>query len=613
VNSFSVGSKRVAIRRIIGGAVFGLILHTLPLHGQLPPLPSEQDTVVRADTTDPTGLLLEKDEDTKVRLPVAPRMGTADLLPPHSRVLFPRDSIDFMNAETVGDVLSEIPGVFMWRGGWLGRAELPNFLGRGATSVEWIVDGVPYTPMGLDSLSVDPTTLPLGFVERIEVERLPGLLRVHLMLRQHNLLAPWTRIGVARGTYDQALYEGMLQKRARSGLGFALGASYTISEGFKEFVGNSQISHGWLEGSYIPSERFGARVRYRLSAPERDPSYRETGTASDTVARALDGNRKDVEARVFLRQRPDLLGNQADFIISRSSWALDSTLEQSLLRVGAVVSMRGPTRSLGASLWYGSRWTQLDARVRGGWSPTEHLSAAVEGALQQHTDSRNSRWVLLRGGLTLPLGASLSGAWRLGQQVARPKILGDTAQSLSDREIRFGFDRSWIGAEVSYTRLAQFQPVSFYQFAQIDSIATPGSVEWLTASARLAPRQWLTLQGWYSTPRRGEPEGMPPTHSMITATIRSKFLRTFPSGIFDLKLELAVENWGTGTLGRDVVGDPVTINGATFMRGLIQMRFSQFIIYYDRYNLANTRSSYIPGLRQPTQGYTFGVRWAFLN
>ena len=45
-----------------------------------------------------------------------------------------------------------------------------------------------------------------GFVERIEIERLPGLLRVHLMLRQHNLLAPWTRIGVARGTYDQALY-----------------------------------------------------------------------------------------------------------------------------------------------------------------------------------------------------------------------------------------------------------------------------------------------------------------------------------------------------------------------------------------------------------------------
>ncbi|MEK7380720.1 MAG: hypothetical protein AAB075_06895 [Gemmatimonadota bacterium] len=38
-----------------------------------------------------------------------------------------------------------------------------------------------------------------------------------------------------------------------------------------------------------------------------------------------------------------------------------------------------------------------------------------------------------------------------------------------------------------------------------------------------------------------------------------------------------------------------------------------FTLYYDRYNLANTRLTYHPGLRQPAQAYTFGIRWSFLN
>jgi hypothetical protein len=43
------------------------------------------------------------------------------------------------------------------------------------------------------------------------------------------------------------------------------------------------------------------------------------------------------------------------------------------------------------------------------------------------------------------------------------------------------------------------------------------------------------------------------------------------------------------------------------------MQFGGFIIYYDRYNMLDTRSTYIPGFRIPTQAATFGVRWAFYN
>lgn len=627
----SFSSLGSSIARWLCPAAVGLaLLCPAWLRAQVPP-PAPVDSVGRpvvdttgrppVDTTDQTGMLLRAEEDTRVRVPVAPRIGIANLLPVNSRIILTRDSIDFMNAETVGDVLSEVPGVFLWRGGWLGRAEAPNYLGRGATSVEWVIDGVPYTQLGFDSLTVDPSLLPIGWVDRIEIEQLPGLLRVHLMFREQDVLAPWTRLSVARGTFEQARYEGILQKRAARGMGYTLGVSYNISNGFNQDVGTFQNANVWLETSYVPSDRFGARLRYRLTSPDRDPGFREGVTPRDTLSRPLRSDQSDLEARVFLAQRSDGLGRQVDFLVTRSSWAYDTLripyseprISQQLIRAGVVMTHRWADRSLGGQVFYGSRWTKFDARANAGFSLTERVSASLEGAWQLHQDRRSSYWGLARAGVALPLGGALSGAWRVGQVVAMPSVPGDQAQSLSDRELTASLEQSWIGARASYTRTAAFSPVPYYQFVQVDTIGAHGPTEWVTAHLRLAPKQWLVFQGWYATPLTTGPEGIPPDHSILTAAIRSKFLRTFPSGIFDLKLEFAAENWGTGTLGRDGQGDPVVLAGATVLRGLIQMRLGPFILYYDRYNLANTKLGYHPGLRQPANPYTFGIRWSFLN
>src|SRR6185503_13991740 len=111
------------------------------------------------------------------------------------------------------------------------------------------------------------------------------------------------------------------------------------------------------------------------------------------------------------------------------------------------------------------------------------------------------------------------------------------------------------------------------------------------------------LESWYSDPI-GEvaPEGLPPTHSVNAATIRSKFLRQFPSGIFDLKLRLSLETWGTGVIGRDSLGAPIGLQGATFLRSLVQVQLDRFYIYLDRTNLGSTNLTYVPGFRIPSYG-----------
>jgi hypothetical protein len=101
----------------------------------------------------------------------------------------------------------------------------------------------------------------------------------------------------------------------------------------------------------------------------------------------------------------------------------------------------------------------------------------------------------------------------------------------------------------------------------------------------------------------------------VNATIQSKFLPTFKSGIFNLKLQASMESWGTGVLARDTSGAAVTHRGATQFRAYIGLQIGAFTAYYDRYNLLGARDDlgYVPRLAVPAYASTFGVRWEFLN
>jgi hypothetical protein len=221
--------------------------------------------------------------------------------------------------------------------------------------------------------------------------------------------------------------------------------------------------------------------------------------------------------------------------------------------------------------------------------------------------------VALAAGLRPVRGVSLTGTARLGNVVAAPSILSDTAQRLRDFEASLAWDRERFGAEVRYTRTSAFNPFAYADFLELPSLAPSPEVDWLTASARVAPLRWLTLQSWYSDPRKGTVDGVPPTHSVSTATIRSKFMRAFPSGVFDLKLQLGMESWGQGTIGRDVLGVPVNLRGATFFTSLVEFQIQSFSLYWQRGNLSATKLTYVPGFRLPAFGSNFGVRWEFVN
>lgn len=564
------------------------------------------------DTVDYTARFLEAQGQVALRVPVLAPLEPAGPRPALTRTVFTRDSIEWGHATTVGDLLSQVPGVFLWRGGFTGRPEPVNFQARGAGSTEYYLDGLPYVPAGVDSVAVDPALLSISFLERMEVERWPGLLRVYLFTLRHNRLAPRSRIAIARGEGDFARYEGSLERRFSNGLGFGLAADYVNSptaSGTSSSYSNTQF---WLQGSYIPTPRVGLQYQLLRSSPNRRPFVVADPVPDDTIGLGFDADRTDAQLRLSWRESEGGLGPRIDLLYGRTSWD-GGGVEQRLSQVGGALAYRTPTFSAGASAYHRTRWTALDLRGTLGWTPAPALTARVEAVHQRHYGGRNSDFVALSAGLQPIRGLALTGSARIGNVVTAPAITADTAQDISDYEAAVGWERQRLGLRLAFSRTAAFSPFRYAEFPRVASIGAVPEVEWVTAGVRLAPLRWLTLEGWYSDPRDLVPEGMPPTHSMTAVTLRSKFLRQFPSGVFDLKLRLSVESWGTGVIGRDAGGLPITLGGATFFRTLLQIQLQSFTLFWDRGNLTASELTYVPGFELPAYGTVFGVRWEFLN
>jgi hypothetical protein len=581
------------------------------IEGQLPGDTLPPDSLP-PDTVDYTARFLQAQQQEIVRLPVLPYAGARGPRPPLTRMVFNRDSIEWGHAATVGDLLAQVPGVYLWRGGFIGRPEPVNYQGRGATSAEYYLDGLPYIAAGVDSIAVDPALFSLSFLDRIEVERGPGVIRVSLFTHRHDRLAPRSRIAVARGDRNFARYEGDLERRYDVGIGFGLAADYLSSptaSGSSSGYSNTQI---WGQGSYVPSPKFGVQYQLLHSHPKRRPFVVADPVLNDTIGLGFTATRTDAQIRVALRSRGDGLGPAADLVYGRSAWD-GAGLDQQINQIGAHLSYRMPTFSAGGSGFHRSRWTSLDLRGNAGWTPVPQLSASAEVVHQAHDGDRKSDYVTLSAALQPVRGFSLSGSARRGKQVAAPSLSTDTAQSLRDYQATVGWERERLGLQIGWSQTSAFSPFGYAEFPTVPTLAASAKIDWLTVAVRLAPVRWLTLESWYSDPRQGTADGIPPTHSVSAVTLRSKFLRKFPSGAFDLKLRLSMESWGRGTLGRDSTGAAINLRGATFYRSLLEIQLQSFTIYWDRGNLSATRLAYVSGFRIPAYGSNFGIRWEFLN
>lgn len=591
--------------RASGVALLALVLLAPPAASAQDSLPVPPPVAPSADSADAYAALQEA---VRTTVPVPPRLGPVGPRPAGARLVITRDSIDWSGAATVSDLLARIPGTFAWRGGGIGRPEPVNFRGRGAASTEFFLDGVPYTPIGPDSTGVDPALLPLGLVDRIEVVRWPGSLEVHLFTRANDREAAASHIMLAAGPGKLAHYEGAFERRFGSGLGVGAGLDYWKNPPPAGAVGEWDATHIWGQLSYVPTARGGLVVQYLGSSLDRDP-FSDDGVA---MGERVEGRRGELSLRAFVAGGADGQGPRVDVLGSRASF--DSMgVDHDVWRAGAMVSWRTPRATLRAQGFYASHWTPIDAALSVAWSPVSTVTLTADAHYQQHEGDRTSTWAGVQAGLGLPAGFAVVASGRAGTQVAAPSVLASAEQDLREAEVGLVWSRPWVSLDARVARTGSWVPPSFHSYGTLVTLSEVPDATWLSVAGRLQPVGWFAVSGSYDQPTEPSVAGAPPRHWHLTGTIRSKFLRTFRSGAFDLKLELGYEGWRAGTLGLDGSGAAVLTPESHFLRSQVQVAIESFSVVWESRNLLNEPAAHVPAFRIPRYSGFFGVRWAFRN
>jgi len=548
--------------------------------------------------------------DTTPRLlPAFPAPLPVGPAPRGTRYSFPIDSLVFANVRTLSDLLAHVPGAYVARGGYYGQAEYVMYGGRGPAGLEIYWDGVPYLPLGRDSVYVDPARIPLAPLERVDVVVLPAQLRVYLVSARQQSTAPASEIRILSGEASHAGYRGSFAKRWRSGLGLSLAADWNTIDGFSSSATTAfRDVDLWLKAEYVPTPHAGASYQILSSDWHRDG-----GVLTDEVRQ----RRRDGIFRLFLTQRSDGLGPRfqltlATATVERDMAVTKHSLSQGIVEVGN--TWRRGHAELAVRLRDDPRPWQVEGRVS--WIPVRRVTLDADARHAAYLGGRHGSALHLRAGVELPLGLSAHGDVAFDNDLQAPALATDTTQNVTALAGAVRWDRSWVTLELGGVRRDPFAPIGRPAALQnVGGLSPSLQTAYITAHASLRPLPGLQLAGWYFHPRIAYGNDFePPHHARVSLTFASKFWRVYKSGVFMLRGEIAVESWSSGTAGRDVTSAaPLILPGATFLETNVEMQIVGVTIFWIIRNNNLMRGSYVPGLDYPRRPQLYGVRWVFTN
>jgi hypothetical protein len=595
---------------VTGGAGRGLRCAAALLVLAAGRLGAQADTTARATTARKDTTKAARDT-LPAYLPVFPEPTPPGPLPRGTRYSFTADSFAFSSIQTLSDLLGHIPGVYVARGGIYGQAEIVLYGGRGAAGLEIYWDGVPYLPIGRDSVFLDPARIPLAPLERVDVIVLPATLRVYLVTRRQQSSATASLVGVATGEVGTANYRGAFLRRWRSGLGLLLVADYNATDG----IGNSSSSAFssvdlWLDAEYLPSPKLG--VSYQILSSTWHRSAADVPGLTDD----FHYQRRDAILRIFAAARDDGLGPRAQLTFATATASHDpAVLDRSLSQGVLELADRWPRGQAGITFRTAdaARPWQLEGQASGTVGPG--LTLAGDARHAAYGGGRSGNRAHLAAGLALPLGFSLHGDVAWAHDLQAPVDSTDGGQRTVDLSGAVRWDWSRMTLELGGASRDPFTPIG--RAAGLRSISALGPSQhtrYVTVHGAVELLPGLHLAGWYFDPlvQTGQ-DFEPPLHARFSLTFYSKFWRVYRSGLFALRGELAMESWSRGTAGLDSAGAPAILPGASFGEVNIELRIAGVTIYWIQRNASLFRGSYVPGLNYPRRYQFYGVRWWFTD
>jgi len=536
-------------------------------------------------------------------------------LPRGTRYSFTTDSIVFSATKTLADLLERVPGVYVARGGLYGQSEVVLYGGRGPAALEVYWDGLPYLPVGRDSVYLDPARIPLAPLERVDVILLPATLRVYLVSCRQSSTAATSEIGVSTGQADMRGYRAAFLKRWRSGLGLSVVADWNDLSGIGGTTSTPFHSTDlWFQADYM---------RPNLGASLQIVSADWHRTAVDTpLVAGRASKRVDEIARFFVGGRPDGRGTRLDLMLATASVTNDQLVgDRSVSQASLTLSNIGRHTSAALIARYGLDQTPWQFEAQAAWNFLRPFTLAGDARHSEYSNDRKGDRAHLTLGITLPLGFYAHGDVVWTNEVGAPILPTDTVQRTRDLEGGIRLEHRWVTIDVGAARRDAYAPAegALPSLGAISGLSPTPSTNYFTIYGGLHLAPGLTVSGWYFDPVHNGGDFEPPRHGRYSLTFYSKFWRVYRSGIFALRAEAAVESWsagGTAGFVRDSLSGAITtfeLAPATFIDINAQIRIAGVTIFWETRNARAFRGGYVPGIEYPRNFQYYGVRWRFTN
>ncbi len=623
------------MRRIVGlGLAAGAVLLATPVRAQEPPdSVARRDSLARArvDSLIADSLMREdlrviaeqrKLADTiKLPTPAAemPRLMEID----RDRWIWNRDRIVDWGNLTVGDLIENVPGLSVFRSGWIRSPEQAAFMGD-FTRVRLFLDG-----MEMDAIDprnggiVDLSFVQLWTLEEVRVERSAAEVRIYMRSWRVQTLTPVSRVDVSSGDLQTNLYQGFFGRRFRGGQALQVGASQSSTRDPRNIGDSDGLSlfgrFGWARGP------FAFDIAATNTGRERTAQARSRSTPNRAALRPIDAKFQEAYARVaysdttrglWAQFTAGRFAHEQSALLSTSNAAgsvdpdrsNDTTFRKISQRqlVSALGWDRGPlSLSFTARSRFGDSLSRTAPMARAAYE-----SRFASAAVMVEQDNRPGVRTIEGMGALRPLPfLSFAGA------ISRVQVGGDTLFLNAQRTVRgeagLRLGRTWLTAGAMQRAGATLIAPALFDTGF--TAAAEGKVSGYFATVR--GKVWKDVGIDVSATRWNSPAAFRPQYQTRSVLyVDSDMKARFPSG--NLHIRAAVTHDYRSKALFPISGATPDSLRSTELRSLgalLEIRLIDATLFYQFRNFLADSYEWVPGYLNGGPIQLYGVRWRFFN
>lgn len=523
-----------------------------------------------------------------------------------------RDELAASGALTLGDLLEGVPGVTVFRTGWIGSPQVGAMMGD-LQKMRVFYDGIELDPIDpRNGGMLDLSFVQLWQLEEVRIERGASEIRVHLRSWRVRSMTPSTRVDIGTGDLETNGYRGYFGRRYANGLALQLGANQfgtRDNRGTGDADGLSLFGRlGWAKG------RFSGDASFTRTARDRTEQVRE---APLTDLPTFDGAVTEAYARIAFADTSLGVWTQltaARLALSQNNLAFTDSIK---VPFRPETSQLTPSRQqyVAAGGWgRGPLALSVTGRLRridslSFLSPsarmsfeTPRLAVAAFGEQQEELKLRR----LEVSGRVHPLSwLGVSGAV---SQFA-PSQAGFGPTTLAYRgEVGVRISRAWLSAGIMSRDTAQLLAPVVFDTTYRGSAGGAATGTFVALRGKI----WKDV-GFDATAVKWDSAGSyrPGYQTRAQLYLNTGWLSRFPSGNFNVLVSVTHEyrTQAFFPAGATVASSSQyrTINTQ------LEIRLLQATLTYQFRNLLNEQYQQVPGyfMHRPVQFY--GVRWYFFN